>query len=417
MKRKYRQPWRRVKRYAIVTIGIFVVIHLVLGIVHTASLCLATGQTPCVKHLWTVLKQFNPNVLFIALFVGIMGIVLSRLPPAVTFRQLRWRLTLRYAIVTVGAFLVIHLALVAIVLSTTRLDLANWLLLFSYSMLIITLFAGVVGITFGFLTARGLVSRLSLLSEATTSWSRGDFSVFVDDPSGDELGRLARRLNRMAKQLQNLLDERREMSVLEERNRLARDLHDSAKQQAFAASAQLGAARALLKQDPQAADAHLLEAEGLVYEVRQELTALIHELRPVGLKGRGLATALHEYAIDWAHQSGIEIDVRVQGERMLSLEVEQALFRIVQEALANVARHSQARHAEVLLVFDASSIALTVSDDGQGFDTSQGQDGLGLRSMRERAESLKGTLTVESTLGRGARVSVSVPAGGYRRPT
>jgi NarL family two-component system sensor histidine kinase LiaS len=354
------------------------------------------------------LKQFNPDVLFIALFIGIMGVIFGRLPAA-TFRQLRWRLTQRYAIVTVTAFLVVGLALATVISSTTELDLANWSLLLGYSVLTITLFSGTAGTIFGFMTARRLAGRLGLLSKVTTSWSRGDFSVFIDDSSEDELGQLARRLNHMAEQLQDLLDERQAMSVLEERNRLARDLHDSVKQQAFAASAQLGAARALLQRDAQAAEVHLSEADRLIDNVRQELVTLIHELRPAGLQGKGLAAALHEYAEEWARQSDIDMDVRVQGERTLPLEVERALFRIVQEALANVTRHSQACSAEVLLVYGADSIVLTITDDGQGFGLGSRRGGLGLHSMRERAESLKGTLGIESAPGRGTRVSATIP--------
>ncbi len=85
----------------------------------------------------------------------------------------------------------------------------------------------------------------ALISNATDAWSEGDFSKFIDDPTGDEISQFAQRLNNMAKQLQSLLRRRQEMAVSEERNRLARDLHDSAKQQALAASFQLGTALTL----------------------------------------------------------------------------------------------------------------------------------------------------------------------------
>jgi NarL family two-component system sensor histidine kinase LiaS len=276
-------------------------------------------------------------------------------------------------------------------------------------LLFFTLFAGAMGTLFGSLTARGLVRRFGKLSESTNAWSRGDFSVFVDDPTGDELGLLAHDLNRMAQQLESLLDKRQEMSVMEERNRLARDLHDSAKQQAFAASAQLGAARALWQQNPEAAHTHLVEAATLVDEVRQELTHLIQELRPVALQGTGLATALRDYTCGWAKQNSIESEVLVKGERPLPLDFEQTLFRIAQEALANVARHSQARNAEISLAYDTRSITLTVADNGRGFDVSRKQAGLGLRSMHERAELLAGNLVIISTLGEGTQVSVKCP--------
>ena len=214
----------------------------------------------------------------------------------------------------------------------------------------------------------------------------------------------------MAQQLESLLNKRQEMSVMEERNRLARDLHDSAKQQAFAASAQLGAAQALWGKDPEQAQGHLDEAATLVDEVRQELTHLIQELRPVALQGTGLASALREYGRDWAHQNCMQLEVRVQGERPLPLDLELSLFRIAQEALANVARHSQADCTEVGLSYGGDSITLSVSDDGCGFDVGKTQGGLGLRSMRERAELLRGELVVSSSLGRGTDVSVTCPS-------
>lgn len=154
---------------------------------------------------------------------------------------------------------------------------------------------------------------------------------------------------------------------------------------------------------------HLEEAERLVDEVRRELTDLIHQLRPVALEGVGLAAALREYADDWEQQNGIALCVRVQDERTLPLQVEQALFRIAQEALANVSRHSQADTVELSLVYGASSVTLTISDDGRGFDPYQPQGGLGLRSMRERSESLGGTLSMDSVPGQGTRVSVWCP--------
>jgi NarL family two-component system sensor histidine kinase LiaS len=278
------------------------------------------------------------------------------------------------------------------------------------SLLFFTVFAGAAGTIFGSLTARGLVSRLRQMSESTHAWSRGDFAVYVDDPNGDELGSLAGELNQMAKRLEHLLDRRQELSVMEERNRLARDLHDSAKQQAFAASAQLGAARALWHQDPAAAEVHLHEAELLVDQVRQELTYLIQELRPPAFKGAGLGTVLRDYALDWGEQNGIPVSVLIRCDRELAVESEQTLFRIAQEALANVARHSQASHVEVVLEYAPSLATLSISDDGRGFDPQNRGGGLGLRSMRERAEMLSGQLTVSSRPGRGTRVTVTCPA-------
>jgi NarL family two-component system sensor histidine kinase LiaS len=277
------------------------------------------------------------------------------------------------------------------------------------SLLLFTLVAALAGTAFGYLAARGPVQRLNRLAGATQAWSEGDFTAFVDDSSGDELGQLARLLNDMARRLQQLLEARRELAVVEERNRLARDLHDSAKQQAFAAAAQISAAKTLLKEDPEAAATHIEEAERLTDDLRKELTTLIQELRPVALEDKGLAAAIREYATDWSRQNGVEQEVRVKGERSLPLEIEQTLFRVVQEALANVARHSEANGVEILLLYSKEEIAITVTDDGHGFDVTGERSGFGLSSMRQRAEAAGGDFRVDSVLGEGTSVSCTVP--------
>ncbi len=294
---------------------------------------------------------------------------------------------------------------------TLRSSLGDLLPILGVSLLLFTLIAAFAGAVFGFVAAREPVQRLEHLSEATLAWSGGDFSVLVDDPHQDELGQLARRLNEMARQLQHLLDTRRELAIVEERNRLARELHDSAKQQAFAAAAQISTVRTLLKNDPQAAEAHAEEVERLIYDLRQELTTLIQELRPAALEGKGLAAAIRDYATDWARQTGVVLDVRVRGERSLPLDIEQALFRIGQEALANVVRHSEASKAEIALIYTPDRIILTVSDNGRGFDAKGEHRGFGLSSMQQRAESIAGYLTVESVLTKGTTITCTVPLG------
>jgi NarL family two-component system sensor histidine kinase LiaS len=273
-------------------------------------------------------------------------------------------------------------------------------------LLFITLFAGALGMAFGSWTAAGLVRRLKNVNVSTEAWSKGNFSSYVDDPTGDELGQLAQRLNQMAAKLENLLEERREVSVIEERNRLARELHDSVKQQTFAASAQLGAARALFKPDPIKAEIHIAEADKLLNEARQELTDLIQELRPVALQGKGLATAVREYASDCSNQNNLEVDVFIRGERRLPLQIEQSLFRIVQGALSNIVRHSDADQAEVQVIFDPTAVTLMISDNGIGFDTALKHNGMGIRSIQERVELINGSFRIESTIGEGTQITI-----------
>jgi signal transduction histidine kinase len=213
-------------------------------------------------------------------------------------------------------------------------------------------------------------------------------------------------------QNQHLLEELRiaqrqvqDLAVADERNRLARELHDSVKQQVFATIMQLGAARVLLDRDTEAARTHLIEAEQLAQQSGAELSLLIHELRPVALGDKGLVAAIQAYAADWSRQSNIAADVRARGACVLAPDVEHALLRVTQEALANVARHSQASSVTVELELAADAVTLTIGDNGRGFDTSAAPRGVGLASMRERLEALGGWLRVESNPGVGTTVA------------
>jgi two-component system, NarL family, sensor histidine kinase LiaS len=205
-----------------------------------------------------------------------------------------------------------------------------------------------------------------------------------------------------------------ELAVVDERNRLARELHDSVKQQAFAASAQIAAAhtrlRAANQQHPNDIEMiyeHLGKAEHLMDEIRTELSQLIYELRPVALQEKGLAAALREWGSGWSSQYGIAFNLRSLGERSLPQEIEQALFRITQEALSNVGKHSQARQVSVLLDLQADTVRLTIQDDGIGFDPALVEGGFGLRSMRERAEQLPGgKLEISSLPEQGTSIQI-----------
>ena len=321
------------------------------------------------------------------------------------------------------------------------------------TVIFVTIIAAIAGSVFGYLAARGITRRLKRLSFAADRWGHGDFTALAQDTSEDELGQVARQLNRMAEQLQNLLEARQKLATLEERNRLARDLHDSVKQQIFAVSMQIGATKVLLKRDIDAAEGRLNEAEKLVHQAQQELTSLIRELRPVALEGKGLVVALRELATEWTQQTNVVANLRVEGTQetqghpqgmpllyprvegfqetqtqghpqgmpllysrvegaqetqrvqTLPLSVEEALFRVAQEALANVSRHSKATLVQMILMITDQTVTLSIVDNGQGFDTTrQGYLGVGLLSMQERMKALGGDVQVESIPGKGTRV-------------
>jgi signal transduction histidine kinase len=277
------------------------------------------------------------------------------------------------------------------------------------SLLILLLGAGMMGAIFGTFFANGISTRFKRLSATIEAWSQADFTKFIDDTTGDEISQLAQRLNNMAKQLQDLLYRRQDMAVSEERNRLARDLHDSAKQQALAASFQLGTALTLYERDPQMAKKHLVEADALVDSVRNELTDLVHELRPQSLDGQDFSEILREYILEWSQRSGIELNINIEANDESSLEIREALFRIAQEALANVARHSSASFVDISLEFEDHTVTMMIKDNGHGFDINTQSPGLGLSSMRERTEALGGSFVIESEPEQGTQVIVKLP--------
>ncbi|HEX5546557.1 MAG TPA: histidine kinase [Ktedonobacterales bacterium] len=259
--------------------------------------------------------------------------------------------------------------------------------------------ASMFGAVFGLLTARGLTRRLLRLTSAADAWSQGDFAVTARDPSSDELGQLARDLNRMAEQLRNLLRDQQQLAVIEERNRLARELHDSVKQQMFALTMLIGSAQ-LEVDDQSEAKRILSDAERIVGNAQQEMSALIQALRPVALANKDLAVALREFCHDWEQRNGITCAVTVPDTLTIAPEVEQQVFRVAQEALANIAKHSGATRVEVYATDEQGTLALRIRDNGSGFDVARTHGrGLGLSSMRERVAELGGTLTIASATG------------------
>ncbi len=264
---------------------------------------------------------------------------------------------------------------------------------------------------FGFITAYWLSRRLGRLARVTQAWGQGDFSARAEDKGQDEIGELAARLNRMAEDVQSLMEMRKELASLEERNRLARELHDSVKQQVFATAMQVAAARTLMASQPDRAVELMEQAETLANQAQEELNALLRQLRPPALAGQGLVPALREYLSTWTQHTGIHGEGHFRSVRRIPLHVEQTLFRVVQEALANVAKHSQATRVEVGLHWQGSTLVLWVEDDGQGFDLQAVQGkGMGLVSMRERVQDLGGVMSISSRPSQGTRVEIRVPS-------
>src|SRR5205823_4659126 len=150
---------------------------------------------------------------------------------------------------------------------------------------------------------------------------------------------------------------------------------------------------------------HMLEAETLTYQVQQELTALIHELRSSAFQDKGLAVVLQDYVLSWSRQYSITATIHMPETCILPLSVEETLLRVAQEALSNIDSHSHATTVEVSLECSQEQVVLSIADNGEGFNPDRvNGSGVGLHSTRERMEALDGTVSIESTMGQGTRL-------------
>ncbi len=197
----------------------------------------------------------------------------------------------------------------------------------------------------------------------------------------------------------------------EERARIARELHDETAQVLSAFSLELAALDASLSQETQA-HSRVERLQDLTRQVSQGLIRLVGDLRPAHLDDFGLVSAIN-FLLTQARRSGIDFDLQVQGtSRRLDLAVETVLFRVAQEAITNILRHSNASQARLDICFNDEQVQLTVSDNGRGFDPSgpfQPPRGWGLEGMRERVEAAGGTLSISSAAGRGTSLAAVIP--------
>lgn len=208
-----------------------------------------------------------------------------------------------------------------------------------------------------------------------------------------------------------LLDSAREAGVLQERQRMAREIHDTVAQGLTAILHQLEAADDTIGDAP-ATRARLATIRTLARDSLAEARRSVQALRPAPLDDAQLAAALHDIATKWSRTSGVPAAVSVTGDpRPLHAEVEVTLLRVAQEALANVAKHASAGRVGLTLSYMEDVVALDIRDDGAGFmpDTADA-GGFGLIAMRQRVNRLAGQFAVEAAPGQGTGISATIPA-------
>lgn len=276
------------------------------------------------------------------------------------------------------------------------------------------------------LIARSYSNRLTRLRDAMVSMTTDDFSVTIHVKDGDEIDQLGKQFNIMASQLQERIRELKELSdknallaeeasaltSLEERNRIARELHDSIKQQLFAFRLSAGVAAKLIDKDTVKAKMIIVESDELAKNIQLELDEIILQLRPSSLKNKDLPEALKEYCQKWEKGTGIFTEVSIIGQKKASSEVENALYRIAQETLNNIKKHSCASQVKVLLEYETDLVRLCIEDNGSGFDATAVDNlvSTGLKGMRERVEEFYGSFKIQNNKDTGTVVCAEIPS-------
>lgn len=296
--------------------------------------------------------------------------------------------------------------------------------LLTWQMLLTTIIVSSAGIAAAILLTWIVTRPILELQEAAQAVGQGDFQRRVRPWANDEIGQLARAFNSMTADLAQAEQERREREQLrsqllekvigaqeEERRRIARELHDETGQALTSLLVRLQTI------NQQCASPGLRQqtetARRLLLQTLEDVHKMARELRPSVLDDMGLEAALRRYVQDYRHLYGVEVDLVVLGiaNGRLPAAVETTLYRIVQEALTNVARHAQANEVSVFLEQRNGRVRVIIEDDGQGFDPQKlvKSERLGLYGMRERAELLDGTLLIESEQGQGTTIIVEAP--------
>lgn len=274
-----------------------------------------------------------------------------------------------------------------------------------------------------------LKHHLDDITAFITILSNGKLSDRLTLPEAGELASIERALNRLAdryekqvQSLQKLADEKAELAeqaksaaTIEERQRLARDLHDAVSQQLFALNMLASAAKRSVEKNQEVARRQIEEIAEIALKALGEMRALLLHLRPVHLSDDTLQEGMEKLIDELAQKTNIAFETEIEAIEGLSKGVEDHLFRLLQESLSNALRHSGATLIKLQLTQTTGAVVLKVQDNGKGFDiTEEKKASYGLKTMKERCEELGGKLTITSRAGEGTFVDVRIPIGGKR---
>ncbi|MBO8164625.1 MAG: sensor histidine kinase [Brevibacillus sp.] len=303
----------------------------------------------------------------------------------------------------------------------TVIDWTTCIVLFLFSLLL----ASAIGMVSGYVIGNLLKKRMNILRQAAMNLERGQLSYRVPELGDDELGEIGWQFNRLAarweeqvaslQRLSNhnaaLGEQVRQAAVLEERQRLARELHDAVSQQLFAIAMSMAAIKRMIDTNPLRAAQQIELVEEMAAAAQAEMRALLLHLRPATLQDKSLREAVVELLEELKQKHPLDIAWEIEEMPELPSGIEDHLFRILQEALSNSLRHARAKKIEVkLFVLNKEQVRLRIADDGVGFDPDgEKMTSYGLISMQERVTELGGTLDVYTAIGKGTQIEVIVP--------
>lgn len=278
----------------------------------------------------------------------------------------------------------------------------------------------------GFKSSGDMKERLDHFSVLITQFANGNYQSRVYFTENDEIARIGNELNELGekmqdqvKSLQRMADEKADFAksahkaaVIEERQRLARDLHDSVSQQLFGVTMMAEASIKQFEKDPSLAKEQLEDVVASALQAQTEMRALLLHLRPVHLSGDPLPLGLKKLIAELKQKSALDFNLEIDEAMKLPETMEEHVFRIIQESLSNILRHAEASEVKLKITTRSKELFIHIADNGRGFDVGKDANrktSYGLQTMKERSEELGGTFTVRSIQEEGTYIDIRIP--------
>ena len=280
------------------------------------------------------------------------------------------------------------------------------------------------GAFYGFFSVYQTKRKLDLLRSTILQWEKGSLSRSIPELGEDEIGQLGGQLERIGKRWEEqvsslqrlsthnaqLAEQARISAIVEERQRLARELHDAVSQQLFAISMTATAVRRTLEKNFDRAQRQVELIEEMASVAQSEMRALLLHLRPVYLEGKDLVQGVEELVRELMMKVPVEITLDMDRDLQLVKGIENHLFRIVQETLSNTLRHAKADKMEIRIYRRHDAVRVILRDNGIGFELDEAkQASYGISNMRERVREIGGSIQFITAPGNGTRIEITVP--------